>query len=153
MEMSSSHRLITSFTGQHEFLSNFYPVPGGIKVGEYSFQSVEHAYQALKCPVHLRDSRWLTYLNCTPGAAKRLGKVLPLKENWDTIKDDVMKSLCIQKFDVPELASMLLETGENLLIEGNTWGDTYWGMCDGLGKNKLGRILMTIRFVKLVEKV
>lgn len=45
----------------------------------------------------------------------------------------------------PELRNRLIDTGNKILIEGNTWGDTYWGMCNGNGLNKLGEILMIVR--------
>ena len=40
---------------------------------------------------------------------------------------------------------MLIQTGDSVLIEGNTWGDRVWGVCNGVGENRLGRILMKIR--------
>ena len=30
-------------------------------------------------------------------------------------------------------------------IEGNTWNDTFWGVCNGQGQNWLGKILMLVR--------
>ena len=43
------------------------------------------------------------------------------------------------------MASRLINTGDAILIEGNTWGDTYWGVCDGVGENRLGKLLMEVR--------
>ena len=145
--------MINSFTNEYAFLSNFYPVPGGITVGKHTFLSVEHAYQALKCPEELRDERWNKYFNCTSGQAKRLGKQLPLRSDWSTIKDNLMTELCSLKFNEPSLAKLLLSTEDEELIEGNWWGDTYWGVCNGQGQNKLGKILMSIRFQKKLENI
>ena len=74
METVSLHGIINSFTDEYAFLSNFYPVPGGITVGKHTFLSVEHAYQAFKCPEELRDERWYSY------KIKNLKKVLDLRE-------------------------------------------------------------------------
>lgn len=145
--------MIDSFTGKYAFLSNFYPVPGGIKAGKHIFLSVEHAYQALKCPKELRDERWNKYLNCTAAQAKKLGKQLPLREDWSTIKYNLMLELCSLKFNEPSLAKLLLSTGDEELIEGNWWGDTYWGVCRGQGQNMLGKILMSIRLQKKLENI
>ena len=49
------------------------------------------------------------------------------------------------KFSNPDLKEKLLATGNEELVEGNWWGDQYWGICDGIGKNKLGKLLMKVR--------
>ncbi len=49
------------------------------------------------------------------------------------------------KFTIPTLRERLLATGDQTLIEGNTWGDTYWGVCRGVGLNNLGTLLMQVR--------
>jgi len=56
-----------------------------------------------------------------------------------------MTDLVRQKFSNPQLAKQLLDTKDFELIEGNTWGDTFWGVCSGKGQNNLGKILMQIR--------
>ncbi len=56
-----------------------------------------------------------------------------------------MAGLLVQKFQHPELAALLRATDDAELIEGNTWGDTFWGVCKGKGANNLGRMLMEIR--------
>ena len=45
----------------------------------------------------------------------------------------------------PDLAAQLLATDPQELVEGNHWKDTYWGVCDGIGQNNLGKILMIVR--------
>ena len=67
-------------------------------------------------------------------------------EDWDTYKKFMlMKRLLKMKFAIPELKEMLLATGDEELVEGNYWHDTIWGVCDGVGENHLGKMLMEIR--------
>lgn len=69
-----------------------------------------------------------------------------LRDDWEEVKDDLMYRIVLAKFlQNPSLADALIKTGNAQLIEGNTWGDTYWGMCDSVGENKLGEILMRVR--------
>jgi ribA/ribD-fused uncharacterized protein len=145
-------KTIDSFTGEYAFLSNFYPVPRGIILEGRTYPSVENAYQAQKCPIDLRGEEWEKYRSCTPGNAKRLGKILPLRPEWENIKRGVMYYCCEQKFEKPELEKLLLNTGDQELIEGNNWGDKEWGMVNGEGKNLLGKILMLIRLHKKLEQ-
>ncbi|NGT90448.1 NADAR family protein [Clostridium perfringens] len=44
-----------------------------------------------------------------------------------------------------ELRRKLIATGDKYLEEGNTWNDTYLGVCKGKGRNMLGKILMRVR--------
>lgn len=77
--------------------------------------------------------------------AKKLAKSLPRRDDWDVIKNMVMHECCLVKFSSEPFRRLLLSTGEAELIEGNHWGDRYWGVCRGVGDNHLGRILMRIR--------
>lgn len=62
------------------------------------------------------------------------------------MRDGVMLQLLRQKFlGDEELRRKLLRTGDAMLVEGNYWGDTYWGVCFGSGKNMLGKLLMQVR--------
>jgi len=57
-----------------------------------------------------------------------------------------MADIVYQKFlQNPELRDKLLATNDAYLVEGNNWKDTYWGICNGVGENWLGRILMIVR--------
>jgi len=127
--------MINSFSEKYRFLSNFYPC----------FDStLEHYYQAMKT----LDNTWRKrILNApTAGIAKRLGSKAPLRKDWDTIKISVMRNLVRDKFKYNRvLRAKLLETGNEELVEGNWWGDTYWGRCEGDGNNYLGIILMALR--------
>ena len=132
---------ITAFQGEYRFLSNFWPVRFSWS-GEV-WPSSEHCYQAHKTlDNELRDA---IRRAPTPGKAKRLGGRVPLRPGWNDLRVAYMFSILQAKFEVPDLRCRLLATGEAELIEGNRWGDTFWGLHDGYGRNTLGRILMTIR--------
>lgn len=121
--------------GDYSFLSNFY---------EHDGWTVEHHYQAAKTD----DPDWRHRIleAPTPGAAKKLGRRAPIRSAWDDEKVSVMFSLLRRKFSSgTELAQRLLDTGDAELIEGNWWGDTYWGKSKGIGQNWLGKLLMQIR--------
>ena len=82
----------------------------------------------------------------TSPEAKALGRKIELRPDWDSVKDIVMYDVCKLKFTThTDLKEKLLSTGDAELIEGNYWGDVYWGVCNGIGKNKLGKTLMRIR--------
>ena len=136
---------ISSFTDDNRFLSNFWTEP------KRANRSVEHFYQAAKTDVPLEAAEILS-ANTTAGQAKRLGQKVTVRSDWETIKDDVMYQNVRSKFFLDEeLGNKLLATGNEELIEGNTWGDRYWGAEwdeeteEWVGQNKLGKILMKVR--------
>lgn len=136
---------ITTFTDEHRFLSNFFPSRFEVRrFGKmWTVRTVEHPFQGMKTrDVH----EWRRVLECsTPGRAKRMGRRVTMREEWDEIKVEVMRSLLVTKFSIPMLGDALVATGDRELIEGNSWGDTFWGVCDGVGENHLGRLLMEVR--------
>ena len=134
---------IESFDGEHRFLSNFWPAV--VFLNDTAFRSVEHAYQAAKSTDV--EERLRIRACDTPGQAKRLGRrIVFMDPHWDLVKLNVMRGLVSQKFMSGfELGRRLLATGDAELIEGNRWGDTFWGVCGGVGQNHLGRILMDVR--------
>jgi ribA/ribD-fused uncharacterized protein len=126
--------MINSFNGKYRFLSNFYPVNG---------TTVEHQFQAAKA-VNTEDA--MKVMACkTPGEAKRMGRSIKMRPDWNRIKLKVMYELVKAKFEDPTLRRMLLDTGNEYLQEGNTWGDTFWGVRNGRGSNHLGKVLMKVR--------
>lgn len=138
---------IDSFTGDYFFLSNYYRCK--VMIEPYgTFYSSEAAYQAMKCP-----DRFYEFLKLGPDEAKKLGKQVPLRSDWDNVKDNIMMKILCHKFNQnQDLAKKLLGTGNSILIEGNTWGDKYWGQVDGEGENNLGKLLMALReFIKIKE--
>lgn len=132
---------ILSFQGPHRFLSNFWPAP--VRYGGILFPTTEHAYQAAKSD-DVNEAIRVSLLK-TPGDAKRVGRTLVVRENWEQIKRPIMLDVLRLKFNLPDLRRKLLATGDVLLVEGNTWGDRYWGVCNGVGENWLGRLLMQVR--------
>jgi ribA/ribD-fused uncharacterized protein len=109
------------------------------------YPSVEHAYQAAKSMD--KDER-ITIRNAkTAAEAKRWGKrVKKLRPSWDEVKLEIMEYLIGEKFAPgTTLAGKLASTEPHELIEGNWWGDTFWGVCRGVGQNHLGKLLMKQR--------
>lgn len=132
---------IDSFTGKYEFLSNFYVAP--VIFEGLTYNNNEAAFQAQKC-IDPKDRSKFTKLN--PTEAKKLGREIQLRKDWEQIKIQVMRGVVEAKFTQnPELAWKLLDTGDTYLEEGNTWGDRIWGTVDGQGANILGKILMVVR--------
>ncbi|MEN6622919.1 MAG: NADAR family protein [Smithella sp.] len=133
--------IIDNFEQKHFFLSNFYPVE--IVYNGKVYPSTEHAYQATKTFVESESEAIRTAE--TPARAKKLGKVATKREDWNEVKINVMKDLLRIKFDIPELRDALLNTYPSKLVEGNWWGDKFWGVCENVGENNLGKLLMDIR--------
>jgi ribA/ribD-fused uncharacterized protein len=133
--------MINSFSGEFDFLSNF--TPSEVIWMGVRYPTVEHAYQAAKSPSEV-IRRSFAYLS-NPGQAKREGRKIQIREDWEEIKVNVMRSLLIQKFNNTELFEKLKATAPHELVEGNWWNDTFWGVCRGVGKNMLGKLLMEIR--------
>ena len=139
--------MITKFEGEFEFLSNFFPIV--IEYEGITYTSVEHAYQAAKTLDE--DIRLSVASLISPGSAKKMGRVVQLRKDWEKIKISVMKELLLIKFSNQILSKKLSETGEQKIVEGNLWHDNFWGDCfcpqciDIVGKNFLGQLLMQIR--------
>lgn len=134
---------ITSFQGEYRFLSNFWPAP--LKVIGIPYLNSEAAYQACKT---LDMTMRRQFSNLQGSEAKYLGRTLNIRPDWN---DGVTKVECMElclwaKFAMnQDLKQRLIDTGDRQLIESNTWGDTFWGVCRGKGENVLGQLLMEIR--------
>ena len=133
--------VIDRFEGPYFFLSNFYP--SEVRHEADVYPTVEHAFQAAKT-LDPSERAWVRDAQ-SPALAKRLGRKVALRSDWERIKVDIMRQLLLQKFESPELGLALRETAGHELIEGNTWNDRFWGVCRGRGQNHLGRLLMEIR--------
>jgi ribA/ribD-fused uncharacterized protein len=141
--------MIDDFKGKYFFLSNFYDE--GLFTNEHRFQSLKTDNAEERKRVLMADS---------PREAKKLGRRVSLRDDWEEVKDSIM-FLCLRiKFSDLELRQKLIDTGDEELIEGNWWGDRYWGACPGYlsgnqrwigkthtwyGENKLGQLLMKLR--------
>ena len=133
---------IVSFTGVHFFLSNFYFTK--IEFEDKLYPSIKHTYQTTK--TLNQDEREQVRLCKSAGDAKRMGQKVTMREGWDNLKIPTMRQLLYKKFETgSELFNLLQRTGEATLAEGNWWGDQFWGICNGVGDNHLGKLLMEIR--------
>jgi ribA/ribD-fused uncharacterized protein len=140
-------KIIDNFDGEYAFLSNFYesPIKGDDGI---TYPTVEHFFQAMK--TEDLDYRKRISWTSTPGIAKRMGRTLQLRPDWEAVKEDYMHIALIKKFAIPELQEKLLATGDAALVEGTTWHDQYWGVCNcakcmGQGFNRLGYHLQQVR--------
>jgi ribA/ribD-fused uncharacterized protein len=133
---------VLGFFGEHRFLSNFHLCK--FVWYDIEWKSSEHAYQAIK----LKDKDKMLKFSklSTPTDAKLMGGLITLREDWEEVKYTFMYLIVKAKFGQnPDLADLLLATGDAYLEETNTWHDKTWGVCNGEGKNWLGEILMTVR--------
>lgn len=134
--------MINRFDGQYFFLSNFYPTK--VVFEGIIFESAEHAYQAAKSTDPKVRAKFLSANSAKE--AKALGRKIKLRPDWEQIKLDIMLRVVKSKFKHNiQIADKLLATGDEELVEGNNWNDTFWGVCDGVGENHLGKILMQVR--------
>jgi ribA/ribD-fused uncharacterized protein len=152
-------KVIWQFSGEHYFLSNF-----STSLIDYEgifYVTVEHAFQAAKT-LDPQERKRIAYLR-TPGAAKRAGRELDLRRDWEDVKIPIMEGLLRDKFSDEALRHDLLDTHPAVLIEGNTWGDVFWGATEyelGIGnlqrwplpngtllygQNQLGKLLKRVR--------
>lgn len=133
---------IKYFDGKNRYLSNFYEAP--IEYNGLTYRNNEAAFQAQKV---LDEKEREQFTELPPNLAKRLGRKIKLRKDWDDVKVDIMKDICRTKFEThPSLMDRLLTTGDRKLIEGNDWNDTFWGVDDeNGGENHLGIILMELR--------
>ena len=140
--------MITEFDGKYAFLSNFFYAP--FVYDGIIYPTNEHFFQAMKTLD--QEKRKQIAEAKTPGAAKRMGRQVQLREDWEEVKYTAMRVGVERKFDAhPGLAEKLIATGDAILIEGNSWHDNTWGSCfcpkcaTIVGKNWLGEILMERR--------
>lgn len=140
---------INFFKGEYEKFSNFYPVI--IRYEDIEFPSVEHAFVAAKSLDKLFRYRVSKIPADKAWKAKREGRRVKLRPNWNLLRYSYMRIFLVQKFTYPEFRELLLSTGNAYIEEGNYWHDNYWGNCycknckDIEGKNNLGKLIMEIR--------
>jgi len=134
--------VIGPFKNEYQFLSNFFPYP--VKFEGIFYHTVEHAYQAAKTlDINIRR-KFDSILS--PSKAKKFGRRIDLRQDWEEVKLKVMETCLRDKFRPGTLlAQKLLDTGDEELIEVNWWGDRFWGTYNGIGENHLGKLLMKIR--------
>jgi len=132
---------IKGFFGEYRFLSNF--ELGNVIYEGIKYPSSENAYQAAKSlNLEIRNQ----FVNISPNESKKLGRKIDVREDWEEVKYGIMFQIVLDKFSRNyELGDLLIETGDKYLEETNNWKDKVWGVCDGVGKNWLGKILMDVR--------
>jgi ribA/ribD-fused uncharacterized protein len=138
---------INQFSGEFGFLSNFSTQMHAISpLGDgLWYPTTEHAYQAGKT---LDTAQRIQIAQApTPGKAKKLGRLVALRYDWEQVKVEIMMLCLMEKFNQPTLRQKLIATFPQQMIEGNWWGDTYWGWCfkTQSGRNMLGRCLSVVR--------
>lgn len=137
--------MIKGFHGAARWLSNFAPV--SIIHDGITYPSVEHFYVAMKT-LDPADRQYIATIE-TPAKAKKYGQKLKkqghLRADWERVRLSVMKYGLKQKFSQQPYKWMLEETGDEEIIEDNWWHDTFWGVCNGVGENNLGKLIMKIR--------
>ena len=130
---------IDRFRDEYDFWSNFYPIE--IEYKGLIYPSLEHAYQADKTN-DIKTKQEIINTK-SPGLSKKMGRKVKMRSDFNAIL--TMFELLTIKFNNPKMRELLLSTGDAILVEGNDWNDTFWGVCNGKGKNVLGKLLMKVR--------
>lgn len=139
---------IDEFRGKYFFLSNFYDAP--IKYGDITYRNNEAAFQAQKCT---NEADRIRFADLSGREAKHLGREVELRADWEMVKNEIMRDIVRAKFTQNErLMEWLIATENAYIEEGNRWGDRYWGTVNGVGENRLGKILMMLRSEILTER-
>ncbi len=136
--------MIGPFRREYFWLSNMYEAP--ITIAGKTYTCAEAAFQAQKPEdVWGADVRE-PFVGLNGYEARKLGRKVQLRKDWERFKDHYMLCVVREKFEQhPGLRKLLFDTGNAELVEINSWGDTYWGVCNGKGENRLGKILMRVR--------
>lgn len=133
---------ILFFQDEYRFLSNFWMCD--LVFEGITYRSSEHCFMCQK--TFDEELQLQIRMAATPSKAKIIGRTVPLRADWEEVKVDAMYSAVYAKFSQnPDLKHRLLATGNRYLEEGNTWKDVNWGVCDGVGLNLLGQVLMAVR--------
>lgn len=133
--------MINEFRGKYYFLSNFYSAP--VEYEGITYQNNEAAFQSAKVTdFEVRKK----FANLDSSSAKRKGRHVRLRHDWEKVKFNIMYEIVKAKFEQnAHLKIYLLSTKDEHLEEGNSWGDKIWGTVSGKGQNNLGKILMRVR--------
>jgi len=132
------------FYNKYWFLSNFCDAPFVDPKSGIKYQTTEHFYQAAKT-LDVEEQKAICAAP-TAGKSKYLGRCCTIRTDRNDVKLRVMARALVLKFTQnPALQKKLIATGDLELVEGNTWGDTFWGVCNGVGENHLGKLLMRLR--------
>ena len=126
---------------QGTYLSNFWECP--VTYEGLTYRNAEAAYQASKC-ANKEERNW--FVDTPAHIAKAKGRRVEMKPDWNEVRLSAMWNILQAKFaQHPDLTAKLIATGDEEIVEGNTWNDKFWGKCNGEGMNHLGIMLMAIR--------
>ena len=150
--------MINHFRGEYNWLSNFTKVT--IEHKGITYPSVENFYMAMKT-ANVGAHKLIALM--PPSKSKKFSREviepggtivgidgkITLREDWHDIKLQVMEYGLEQKFSQEPFKSKLIATGNQNLVEGNYWNDTFWGVDlkqnPNIGENHLGRLIMRVR--------
>lgn len=133
--------VISEFRKEYYFLSNFYPTK--VMFDGLTYDNSEAAYQAQK--VTMPELKRV-FLGVSGAKAKEISHEIVVRADWHDVSLDLMEHIIRAKFEQNmDIRNKLLDTCNAELIEGNVWNDTFWGVCNGVGENHLGKILMSER--------
>lgn len=141
IRFSKNHNIYSCF-------SNFYPCE--VQYDGLTYKSSEAAWQSLKTlDYEIRKE----FVNLSPASAKKRGRRVKLRADWEDVKYPLMIDICYAKFlQNVDIKRVLLSTGDEILEEDTTgWHDNEWGNCSCYacknieGKNLLGKVLMVVR--------
>jgi N-glycosidase YbiA len=146
-EQNNSENVVYFYSTQGEYgcFSNF--SAHGFELDGKYWKTSEHYFQAQKFVPH-KEHVEAVRLAKTPKQAAEIGRdrKRPLRRDWESVKEDIMRRALIAKFKAhDDIREILLNTGEAKIVE-NAPGDYYWGIGkNGSGKNRLGILLMEVR--------
>lgn len=141
MDTVHDEHFVKGFFEEYRYLSNFHLCE--VHYEGRVYPSSENAYQAAKAELESEKDK---FVGITPGQSKKLGRTVLMRSDWDKVKVRIMEEIVRDKFTRNEdLKVLLLETGDKWLEETNWWGDKFWGVCNGVGQNQLGKVLMKVR--------
>ena len=136
--------MINQFRKEYNWLSNFASVD--IEFMGRVYPSVENAYMSAKSP----EKVWKLFCSnpkTTAAMCKKRSKEIQIRAGWDDMKLQVMEYLLKLKFNQEPYRTLLKETKDEYIQEGNYWNDKFWGFClkTNEGENHLGKLIMEIR--------
>lgn len=138
---------ILGFKGEYRWLSNFHilssPIIIHIDGVDYKFETSENLYQASKYANKLVEIESFAIID--PAKAKALGRRPITNPKFSENKIEIMKAIQLLKFSKLPENDKLMSTKDSFIREDNTWNDTFWGFCNNVGHNHLGKCIMEVR--------
>lgn len=135
-----------STTNEGQELSNFHYAPFTLplKIGNFTFNYAENAYQLLKSPL-ITTQQVTEFQRYDPLTAKRKGATMKRRSDWNETRIKAMEYVLSRKITNPEFRAYLKNTGDRALVHFSPW-DIFWGVDkQDQGENHLGKILMKLR--------